>query len=66
MLVAELDAATTAVNQDKPKAAYTLIALFDIEVNLLVFTRVLTHAQGNPLTGGADRLLRSLKIGGGF
>jgi hypothetical protein len=58
--------ARAAVARGKLQTAYGLVAAFKIESQLLIATGVLTHAQGDPLVTGADLLLQSLRIGGGF
>jgi hypothetical protein len=60
------DQVQSDLDRGKLKTAYIEIGAFRIAVQLLMLTRVLTAAQGNPLLAEADALLQGLKVGGGF
>src|SRR5262249_27542405 len=60
VLLATLDIADAAMTKGKPKVAAVAIAAFGVEIRLLVATRSLTAAQGQPLLSATDSLLKSL------
>ena len=65
-LVKKLDTAQAALDQGKPKGAFTAIGAFKNEVQSLVATAVLTSDQAAPLLAAAELLSQSLRTGGGF